>query len=120
MRRGESLSCARFKAIASVAFAAALLTCCDSLVSTPIGSIQKDPRAYAGKSVTISGEVTEAQSLVLVKFFYVRDDSGEIAVVTQRPLPKKGAKIKVQGVVEEAFSILDRQFIVLVEKTDKN
>jgi len=84
--------------------------------TTRIGDIISHPRDFAGKEVTISGEVTESFSMVFIKYFMVRDESGEIAVVTQRTLPAKGEKIKVKGSVKEAFSIGPETALVLVER----
>ena len=91
---------------------------CDRLSTTNIGELLKQPREYSGKQVTISGTVTGAFSLVVVKYFVVRDETGEITVVTERPLPKKGSEVKVKGILQEAFSIGDRQMIVLIEAAD--
>jgi hypothetical protein len=91
------------------------LSACGGMSSTPIGKIVDNPREYAGKIVTISGEVGDTFSLVVVKYFTVKDATGELPVVTRRPLPKKGTRIEVRGKVEEAFSIGDRQLLVLVE-----
>ncbi len=88
--------------------------------TTKIGDIINHPRDYAGKEVTISGEVTETLSLFVVKYFVVRDNSGEISVVTERPLPAKGEKIKVKGSVKEAFSLGTQTSLVLVERTEKS
>ena len=91
------------------------IVACESVVTTPIKKIIENPRDYNGKSVTISGEVTEIFSLFVIKYFVVKDKTGEIVVVTERPLPKQGSKIKMKGTVEEAFSIGDKQLIVIVE-----
>ena len=88
---------------------------CEAVTSTPIAKIIENPRDYDGKTVTISGEVAEIFSLFVVKYFVVKDKTGEIVVITERPLPKQGTKIKVKGTVEEAFSIGDKQLIVIVE-----
>ena len=87
--------------------------------TTKIGDITGHPRDFAGKEVTISGEAIEAFSLLIVKYFVLRDATGEITVVTDRPLPAKGEKIKVKGIVKEAFSIGDKTSLVLVEGTEK-
>jgi hypothetical protein len=76
----------------------------------------ENPRAYAGKTVSVSGEVTQTLSFVFIKYFKVRDGTGEITIVTEKPLPKIGTKIKVKGTVEEAFSIGDKQLLVIKEK----
>jgi hypothetical protein len=87
--------------------------------TTKIGDITGHTRDYAGKEVTVSGEVTEIFSLFVVKYFVLRDATGEITVVTDRPLPAKGEKIKVKGVVKEAMSIGTKTSLVLVEGTEK-
>ncbi|MEN6317877.1 MAG: hypothetical protein ABFD82_03835 [Syntrophaceae bacterium] len=93
-----------------------MLTACGNLFPTKIGDITKDPRGYAGKEVTISGEVVDAFSFFLIKSFVVRDATGEITVVTGKPLPRKGEKLKVTGIVKEAFSLGDQNLLVIVEK----
>jgi hypothetical protein len=93
-----------------------LLARCTSLSTSPINKILENPRDYAGRTVTISGEVTEVFSLFVIKYFIVKDKTGQIVVVTERPLPNVGAKIVVKGTVEEAFSIGDKRLIVIVEK----
>jgi hypothetical protein len=95
-----------------------LLYNCSSLFTTPIKKISENPRDYVGKTVTVSGEVTRVFSLFIVKYFVVKDKTGEITIVTEKPLPQVGTKIKVKGTVEEAFSIGDQQLIVIFEKND--
>jgi len=94
-----------------------LISC--GIGTTKIGDITGHPRDYAGKEVTISGEVTEVFSLFILRYFTVRDGSGEISVVTDRPLPAKGQNIKVTGVVKEAFSLGTTSALVLVERSLK-
>lgn len=91
------------------------LTACDLITITPIKNILENPRQFSGKDLQIKGQVVEIFSFIVVKYFVVQDKTGEIAVVTHKPLPKKGETIKVKGKVEEAFSIADQQLIVLVE-----
>ncbi len=95
------------------------LSGCDSLFPTPIAKILQNPRKYEGKQVTVSGRVVESFGLVVVRYFVVKDDTGEITVVTERSLPRKGEQIKVTGRVEEAFSIGDQQLIVIKEEQEK-
>jgi len=104
------------KTFAVVSLIILLFIGCGSLMATPIKKILDNPRDYSGKPVTISGEVTEIFSLVVIKYFVVKDRTGEIIVVTQKPLPKKGSKITAKGTVQEAFSIGDQQLIVIMEK----
>jgi aspartyl/asparaginyl-tRNA synthetase len=96
-----------------------LLAGCDAFFPTPIAKILEDPRKYADQSVSVSGEVTEVFSFMVIKYFVVRDKTGQIAVVTDKTLPRKGAQITVHGKVKEAFSLGDQQLLVLVEDGDK-
>jgi len=89
---------------------------CERLGTTPIGNILEKPREYADRTVVVSGEVTEIFGLVFIKYFILEDGTGSIAVVTDKPLPKKGTKISVRGVVKEAFSLGDQQLLVLIEQ----
>lgn len=101
--------------ICAALLASVLLFGCGSLMATPIKKILDNPRDYSDKTVTVSGEVTEIFSLLVIKYFVVKDRTGEIPVVTAKPLPRKGSRITVKGTVHEAFSLGDRQLIVIVE-----
>ncbi len=91
---------------------------CSGLLSTKIADIRNNPRHYADKEVTVSGEVTGTFSLVVVKYFTLRDNTGEITIVTQRPLPKEGEHLRVRGTVREAFSLGSESLLVIVEEPE--
>jgi aspartyl/asparaginyl-tRNA synthetase len=83
-----------------------------------IEKILSHPKAYEGKVVTIEGEVTDRTSLfIVVKFFKLRDKTGEIIVVTKKPLPEIRSNVHVTGKIDEAFSIGDQRFLVFVEES---
>jgi hypothetical protein len=107
----------RFRTAVSLLSLILLLIGCTTVTS--IKKILDDPRGYDGKTVTIAGEVDNVMSLVFFKYFVVRDETGEITVITGRPLPNKGAQITVTGTVQEEFSIGDKQVIVIVESEPK-
>ncbi len=92
---------------------AALVTAC--VGTTPIRDIVDHPRDYAGREVTVQGEVKGVFSLFVVKYFTLDDGTGSITVITERPLPKKGERIRVRGRVEEAFSLGDQTLTLIVE-----
>ena len=98
--------------------AVTLVSC--GIGTTKIGDIVGHPRDFADKEVTISGEVTETFSLFVVKYFVIRDSSGEISVVTERPLPAKGEIIKVKGTIKETFSFGTKTALVLMETSEKS
>ena len=101
-------------------FLAVAAIACNAILATPIKKIIDNPRDYDGKTVTVSGEVTETFSLFVVKYFVVDDGTGTITVVTDRALPKKGTKIRVKGKVSEMFSLGDTQALVIIEDSDKH
>ncbi len=103
----------------SLFFSLFLFSACDRITTTSIGKILDNPRDFEGKKVTVSGEVTEVFSLIILKYFVLKDETGEIVVVTSKSLPRKGARLSAKGVVEEAFSIGDQQSIVIVEKKEE-
>lgn len=109
-----------FPAILIIMFIFIIVSVSCGVGTTKIADINNHPRDYAGKEVTISGEVTETFSLFVVKYFVVRDNSGEISVVTERPLPAKGEKIRVKGSVKEAFSLGTQTALVLIEASEKS
>jgi hypothetical protein len=86
---------------------------------TFIGKILKDPKVYEGKMLTIKGTVTERVSFMIMKYFKLKDRTGEIMVITEKPLPSVGAKISVQGMVHDAFSLGGEQILVFIEKDGK-
>ena len=98
-----------------ILLAVLLIGGCGSLMATPIKNILDNPRDYSDRTVRVTGEVTDTFSLFVIKYFMVKDSSGEITVVTTRPLPQRGSKITVKGIVHEAFSLGDTQLIVIVE-----
>ena len=85
---------------------------------TPIANILKNPREYDGKQLAIAGFVTDKTSLVFMKYFKVKDTSGEIIVITKRSLPEVGTNVRVKGIIEEAFSIGSEQLLVFIEKPE--
>lgn len=108
----------RFGLLIVLGFTLITVTACSSVFPTPIHKILTSPRDYADKQVTISGTVVDVFSIVLLKYFTLNDGTGEMIVVTQRPMPTKGDKIKVRGTVQEAFSLGDQQLLVLIENKE--
>lgn len=101
---------------AAALLALVAVAACGSLFATKIGRITADPGAFEGRTVTVSGEVTGRVNLALLRFFKLRDDSGEITVVTERPLPREGDKVRVKGTVKQAFALGDLRAVVILEE----
>ncbi|GEM_PF-627902 len=83
-----------------------------------IEKILSNPREYEGKVVTIEGEVTDRTAFfVVVKFFKVKDKTGEITVVTRRTLPAIKSVVRVKGRIDEVFAVGDQKFVVFIEES---
>ena len=91
----------------------------DRLTATKIKEILDHPRNYEEKEVTIFGTVTDAASILVVKYFEIKDDTGTIKVVTDRVLPAKGEKIKVTGRTS-VIEVGSERWVVLREKSRAN
>ncbi|MGQ9847697.1 MAG: hypothetical protein ACUVQP_09415 [Bacteroidales bacterium] len=83
---------------------------------TPICKILEQPAAYESEIITIKGKVVDRMSLLAFKYFVLKDNTGEIKVVTKRPLPAVNAKITVKGKIKTAYAIGSLQEIVFVEE----
>ncbi len=83
------------------------------LHSAPIEKVLSNPGAYAGKEVTIEGEVTDRTAFFgVVKFFKLKDKTGEIIVVTKGIFPVVKSRVRVKGRIDEAFPIGDQRLLV--------
>jgi hypothetical protein len=93
-----------------------VLASCAAVFATRIADIQNAPTKYDGREVTVAGKVTSAHNLLVVKYYEVDDGTGEIPVVTQSELPKKGDKVRVKGRVNQAFVLGTAHLVVIVEE----
>ncbi len=89
---------------------------CGVFFPTPIRSILDAPATYEGETVLISGEVEESMNVLLLRYYVVRDESGRIPVVTSGAVPRRSTRVRVRGVVRQAFAIGDESLTVLIEK----
>jgi hypothetical protein len=96
--------------------AAVLGLACGTLFPTPIRNILDSPATYEGKTVLISGDVEESVNVLILRYYLVRDESGRIPVVTSGAVPRRGTRVRVRGVVRQAFAIGDESLTVLIEK----
>lgn len=81
---------------------------------TPIGEIIRSPGSFEGKAIKVKGEVTEVIKIPLIelKSYSLRDDSGEILVLTEGTLPTLNKKIAIKAQVK-TMAIINEQSIGL-------
>jgi len=108
--------------VVSLAFICGLLIWLNryAIFNVPISNILANPRAYDNKLLVVSGTVTERLSLFRLKVFIIKDNTGQIPVVTDKIVPPINANIRVKGFVQEAFSIGDNQMLVIKENNTKD
>ena len=97
-----------------------LVACAGCKGATPIKDILDDPARFAGKTVTIAGTVTHAAGALGMGAYEVKDDTGTMMVVTKtNGAPREGAKVGVEGTVEQGFTIGTQSLTVLKESKRK-
>jgi hypothetical protein len=93
-----------------------LLAGCDYLPFgfTPIGEIVQSPGSFEGKTIKVKGEVLEVTKIPLIelKSYTLRDDSGEILVLTEGTLPTLNKKAAIKAQVK-TMAIINEQSIGL-------
>jgi len=87
-----------------------------------IRDIKNNPDGYAGKEVTIAGEVTDVSPrvpLLDIAAYEVNDDTGSIWVVSHSGAPIKGDKVGLKGKVDEAFKFGGTALGTVVEERER-
>jgi hypothetical protein len=73
--------------------------------STHIDRILADPSHYRDRQVRLSGSVVDSYSFASRGAYRLGDDSGQLWVVSDRGVPRKGARVTVQGTIREGFNL---------------
>ena len=107
------------RAGAVVLLSAWLLAGCDYLPFgyTTIKEIAAAPGSFEGKEVKIRGTVIAAIKLpILGQSFTVRDETGEIMVMTNGTLPQEKAEVALTGIVKSAAIVGGQSIGLRVEE----
>jgi len=96
-----------------------LLFACSLARPTKIKQILAQPREFDGRTVVIAGEVKESTNALVMRYFVVKDDTGEMVVVTDRAVPNPGEKVRVRGRVDQAFAFRGNSLTVIIEDSGK-
>ena len=103
-------------------FAVLVLAGCDYLPFgyTPIKDIVATPANFDSKEVKIKGKVSEAIKLpILGQAFILRDDTGEITVITSGTLPSADAEVALTGTVKSTAIVGGKSLGLRVEETKR-
>jgi hypothetical protein len=70
-----------------------------------INRVMADPHRYANREVGIKGEVIESWSVVGRGAYRVDDGTGQLWIVTDKGVPRKGARIVVHGKIKDGYDL---------------
>lgn len=82
-----------------------------------IGDILSHPDRYQGRTVSVRGVVTGSYAMMGVAVYRLRDESGEILVVSDQGAPRDGTQKTVRGEVVQVFKGIGIEVIALFEGT---
>jgi len=81
-----------------------------SVVSTACGArtinhVLADPARYRDREVKLSGSVTDSYSFVGQGAYQLDDTTGKLWIVSNRGVPRRGARVTVKGTVREGYNL---------------
>ena len=76
-----------------------------SACATTVNKILADPQHYRNREAKLSGQVTDSYSIGTRGAYRLDDRTGQIWIVSERGVPRKGAWVKVSGTVREGFNL---------------
>ncbi|HUR95148.1 MAG TPA: hypothetical protein VMY76_11225 [Gemmatimonadales bacterium] len=101
-----------------VALAGALMLLAGCAGVTPISELLQNSSKYNGKTVSVRGEVKESAGLLGRGAYQIKDDTGQLTVVSETSAPPpSGSKITAKGVFEALLTIGSKSLAVLREKS---
>ena len=70
-----------------------------------IASVLDDPYRYRNQDVQIAGRVVDSYSIGNRGAYRVQDRSGQLWVVSDEGVPRRGAQVTVEGTVRDAMNL---------------
>ena len=82
--------------------------------ATRINNVLADPSRYRDREVQVSGVVADSYSLIGRGAYRLEDKSGQLWVVSDRGVPRKGSKVVVRGRVRDGFNLSGLEKLVRI------
>lgn len=102
----------------SMALAGALVLLAGCAGVTPISELVQNSSKYNGKTVRIKGEVRQSAGLLGRGAYQLKDDTGQLTILSETSSPPPtGSKIGVKGVFEALLTIGSKGLAVLREQS---
>ena len=73
--------------------------------ATSINKVLADPSRYRDREVKVSGTVLDSYSIASRGAYRIADRGAELWVVSDRGVPRKGARVTVTGTIREGFNL---------------
>lgn len=73
--------------------------------SKTVNQILADPSRYRNREVRVSGSVVDSYSFASRGAYRIDDGTGQLWVVSDRGVPRKGARVTVRGTIREGFNL---------------
>jgi hypothetical protein len=89
--------------IALIAVVALTTGACAS--TKTINQLLADPGRYRDRTVQLSGEVVDSYSVGNRGAYRLKDDTGELWIVSDEGVPRRTARVTVKGRVREGFNL---------------
>ena len=70
-----------------------------------VNQILADPSRYRDREVRVSGSVVESYSFASRGAYRIDDQSGQLWVVSDRGVPRTGARVTVTGTIRDGFDL---------------
>jgi hypothetical protein len=85
--------------------------------STPVNKVAGAPAQFQGRAITVRGNVAWAGELPQVgsRGFELESEGARLLVLSSRPAPALGARLRVSGHLEADFDLSDRHAPVLLD-----
>jgi hypothetical protein len=85
-----------------------------------IAKINQDPGRFAGKQISIAGQVTDSFGAVGTGVFQLDDGTGSMWVFSKNyGVPGSGAKLAVTGHIQQGFAFGGRNFATILLETER-
>jgi len=73
--------------------------------SVTVNKVLADPSRYRDREVSVSGEVTDSFSVMSRGAYRLKDETGQLWVVSEKGVPRNGARVVVKGKIREGYNL---------------
>lgn len=91
--------------LVGMAVLAAGLLASAACASKSINHILADPSRYSNREVRVSGAVVESYSVTNRGAYRIDDSTGQLWVVSDTGVPRKGARVTVKGTIRDGVNL---------------